>query len=192
MPKGIKSIQMDAALLDFTLAGISAIESASGRSLALTGFANEAEAFTEVADFYTLFSEVSSWDLNTDGNITAYRGRANVEVLKVKPTNNINPAFETSDDGWILVGGGANGIEKVEILAGEKEEGIIIGSSTNSILLVNDEIKSRMGDMDIPTNKLKAVGLTLVFYFANYEDGVVISTSGSSGSGTMSLNSYRV
>lgn len=192
MPKGIKSIQMDATLLDFTLAGISAIESASGRSLALAGFANEAEAFTEVPDFYTLFSEVSSWDLNTDGNITAYRGRANVEVLKVKPTNNINPAFETSDDGWILVGGGANGIEKVEILAGEKEEGIIIGSSTNSILLVNDEIKSRMGDMDIPTNKLKAVGLTLVFYFANHEDGVVISTSGSSGSGTMSLNSYRV
>ena len=170
MPKGIKSIQMDAALLDFTLAGISAIESASGRSLALTGFANEAEAFTDPNVTYMALREAMEqcrFTMSTDTDIMILEGRSNRQALSWTPNKTANlplldGKLDTSDPRF----------ERFEIISGEDS---MISSADDSRMRRGNQLVAELGSLKV--DSLSGVEISVVAFIYGDDKGIVLTTS---------------
>jgi hypothetical protein len=87
--------------------------------------------------------ETLDFELVTQGNLVAYKGRSNREVMQLKPS---------SLAGIVTAGGyldlSQNGIAKVEIIADGKK---ISNENSDSIKIDGSRMLARLGDLDIST-----------------------------------------
>lgn len=127
--------------------------------------------------------ETLDFELVTQGNLVAYKGRANREVMQLKPS---------STSGIVTAGGyldvSNNGIVKVEIIADGKK---ISNENSDSIKIDGARILARLGDLDIPTSGRASITPTfmIVLYVGSDTRGLVVASNATSGYKTLS---YRV
>ncbi|AXT40270.1 SGNH/GDSL hydrolase family protein [Alteromonas sp. BL110] len=116
------------------------------------------------------------FDLATQGDVNAYFGRANREVMKLKPSDPTGLALDA--DGFMLLD--SNTIEEVRVIAG----GSSISSKTDSINLDGSEMLVRLGDLEASKNG--SLYFSIVVFVEGDTKGVVVSSKGSSGNKPMS------
>ena len=127
--------------------------------------------------------ETLDFELVTQGNLVAYKGRANREVMQLKPS---------STSGIVTAGGyldvSNNGIVKVEIIADGKK---ISNENSDSIKIDGTRILARLGDLDIPTGGRDSATPTfmIVLYVGSDTRGLVVASNATSGYKPLS---YRV
>ena len=127
--------------------------------------------------------ETLDFELMTQGNLVAYKGRANREVMQLKPS---------STSGIVTAGGyldvSNNGIVKVEIIADGKK---ISNENSDSIKIDGARILARLGDLDIPTSGRDSITPTfmIVLYVGSDTRGLVVASNATSGYKPLS---YRV
>lgn len=127
--------------------------------------------------------ETLDFELVTQGNLVAYKGRANREVMQLKPS---------STSGIVTAGGyldvSKNGIVKVEIIADGKK---ISNENSDSIKIDGARILARLGDLDIPTSgrAITAPTFMIVLYVGSDTRGLVVASNATSGYKPLS---YRV
>lgn len=127
--------------------------------------------------------ETLDFELVTQGNLVAYKGRANREVMQLKPS---------STSGIVTAGGyldvSNNGIVKVEIIADGKK---ISNENSDSIKIDGTRILARLGDLDIPTSGRDSITPTfmIVLYVGSDTRGLVVASNATSGYKPLS---YRV
>lgn len=116
------------------------------------------------------------FDLTTQGDVNAYFGRANREVMKLKPSDPTGLALDA--DGFMMLD--SNTIEEVKVIA----EGSSISSKTDSINLDGSEMLVRLGDLEASKNG--NIYFSIVVFVEGDTKGVVVSSKGSSGNKPMS------
>lgn len=116
------------------------------------------------------------FDLVTQGDVNAYFGRANREVMKLKPSDPTGLALDA--DGFMMLD--SNTIEEVKVIA----EGSSISSKTDSINLDGSEMLVRLGDLEASKNG--NIYFSIVVFVEGDTKGVVVSSKGSSGNKPMS------
>ncbi|TKB03901.1 hypothetical protein E5672_07380 [Alteromonas portus] len=116
------------------------------------------------------------FDLETNGDINAYFGRANREVMKLKPSEPTGLALDS--DGFMMLDN--NTIEEVKVIAG----GSSISSKTDSINIEGSEMLVRLGDLEASKNG--SIYFSIVVFVEGDTKGVVVSSKGSSGNKPMS------
>lgn len=116
------------------------------------------------------------FDLVTQGDVNAYFGRANREVMKLKPSDPTGLALDA--DGFMMLD--SNTIEEVKVIA----EGSSISSKTDSINLDGSEMLVRLGDLEASKNG--SIYFSIVVFVEGDTKGVVVSSKGSSGNKPMS------
>ena len=116
------------------------------------------------------------FDLTTQGDVNAYFGRANREVMKLKPSDPTGLALDA--DGFMMLD--SNTIEEVKVIA----EGSSISSKTDSINLDGSEMLVRLGDLEASKNG--SIYFSIVVFVEGDTKGVVVSSKGSSGNKPMS------
>ena len=116
------------------------------------------------------------FDLATQGDVNAYFGRANREVMKLKPSDPTGLALDA--DGFMMLD--SNTIEEVKVIA----EGSSISSKTDSIILDGSEMLVRLGDLEASKNG--NIYFSIVVFVEGDTKGVVVSSKGSSGNKPMS------
>lgn len=127
--------------------------------------------------------ETLDFELVTQGNLVAYKGRSNREVMQLKPS---------SVTGIVTAGGyldlTQNGIAKVEIIADGKK---ISNENSDSIKIDGTRILARLGDLDIPTGGRDSTAPTfmIVIYVGSDTRGLVVASNATSGYKPLS---YRV
>ena len=127
--------------------------------------------------------ETLDFELVTQGNLVAYKGRSNREVMQLKPS---------SLTGIVTAGGyldlSQNGIAKIEIIADGKK---ISNENSDSIKIDGSKILARLGDLDIPTGGRDSIQPTfmIVLYVGSDTRGLVVASNATSGYKPLS---YRV
>lgn len=127
--------------------------------------------------------ETLDFELVTQGNLVAYKGRSNREVMQLKPS---------SLTGIVTAGGyldlSQNGIVKIEIIADGKK---ISNEDSDSIKIDGTRILARLGDLDIPTGGRDSATPTfmIVLYVSSDTRGLVVASNVSAGYKPLS---YRV
>lgn len=127
--------------------------------------------------------ETLDFELVTQGNLVAYKGRSNREVMQLKPS---------SVAGIVTAGGyldlTQNGIAKVEVIADGKK---ISNENSDSIKIDGSKILARLGDLDIPTGGRDSIQPTfmIVLYVGSDTRGLVVASNASAGYKPLS---YRV
>lgn len=127
--------------------------------------------------------ETLDFELVTQGNLVAYKGRSNREVMQLKPS---------SVTGIVTAGGyldlTQNGIAKVEIIADGKK---ISNENSDSIKIDGTRILARLGDLDIPTGGRDSTTPTfmIVIYVGSDTRGLVVASNATAGYKPLS---YRV
>lgn len=127
--------------------------------------------------------ETLDFELVTQGNLVAYKGRSNREVMQLKPS---------SVAGIVTAGGyldlTQNGIAKVEVIADGKK---ISNENSDSIKINGSKILARLGDLDIPTAGRDSIQPTfmIVLYVGSDTRGLVVASNATSGYKPLS---YRV
>lgn len=127
--------------------------------------------------------ETLDFELVTQGNLVAYKGRSNREVMQLKPS---------SLTGIVTAGGyldlSQNGIAKIEIIADGKK---ISNEGSDSIKIDGTRILARLGDLDISTAGRDSVTPTfiIVLYVGSDTRGLVVASNATSGYKPLS---YRV
>ncbi|CAI4157389.1 PKD domain-containing protein [Alteromonas macleodii] len=127
--------------------------------------------------------ETLDFELVTQGNLVAYKGRSNREVMQLKPS---------STSGIVTAGGyldvSNNGIVKVEIIADGKK---ISNENSDSIKIDGARILARLGDLDIPTSGRDSITPTfmIVLYVGSDTRGLVVASNATTGYKPLS---YRV
>lgn len=116
------------------------------------------------------------FDLATQGDVNAYFGRANREVMKLKPSDPTGLALDA--DGFMMLD--SNTIEEIKVIA----EGGSISSKTDSINLEGSEMLVRLGDLEASKNG--NIYFSIVVFVEGDTKGVVVSSKGSSGNKPMS------
>ena len=116
------------------------------------------------------------FDLVTQGDVNAYFGRANREVMKLKPSDPTGLALD--ENGFMMLD--SNTIEEVKVIA----EGSSISSKTDSINLDGSEMLVRLGDLEASKNG--NIYFSIVVFVEGDTKGVVVSSKGSSGNKPMS------
>lgn len=116
------------------------------------------------------------FDLVTQGDVNAYFGRANREVMKLKPSDPTGLALDA--DGFMMLD--SNTIEEIKVIA----EGGSISSKTDSINLEGSEMLVRLGDLEASKNG--NIYFSIVVFVEGDTKGVVVSSKGSSGNKPMS------
>lgn len=109
--------------------------------------------------------------LVTDGNIIAYPGRANREILKVTASSLLG--LDVDDDDYINFEG--NDIVKVEVIVFTSRERQVLSSETDSVFRVEGSLKVRFGDLNF-TYFTEPAALGVVVYVAGDTRGVVLTT----------------
>ena len=114
------------------------------------------------------------FELQTQGDVNAYYGRANREVMKLKPS---------SIEGLVMDGEflnlESNTITEVKIVA----EGVSISSKTDAININKSELIPRLGDLDI--NKNGNIYFSIIVFVEGDDKGVVVSSKGATGNKPM-------
>lgn len=169
--QGIKSIQLDAVFLDLTLESISAIESATGRTLTLQGFEDEAEAFTNpnIANLALLEAlETAKLTIKHDENLWVMEGRANREEISFM--------VEAEDVNLPTVDGELNlsdpRFSHFEVIGGN---GAKVSSLSDGRMINGTKMRARLGDMEL-TNAA-TLEMTFVAYVHGDSLGVVLTAS---------------
>lgn len=108
--------------------------------------------------------------LVTDGNIIAYPGRANREILKVIPSSLLG--LDVDADDYINFEG--NDIVKVEVIVFTSRERQVLSSETDSVFRVEGSLKVRFGDLNF-TYFTEPAALGIVVYVAGDTRGVVLT-----------------
>ena len=116
------------------------------------------------------------FDLVTQGDVNAYFGRANREVMKLKPSDPTGLALDAN--GFMMLD--SNTIEEVKVIA----EGSSISSKTDSINIEGSEMLVRLGDLEASKNG--NIYFSIVVFVEGDTKGVVVSSKGSSGNKPMS------
>ncbi|MFD3318022.1 PKD domain-containing protein [Alteromonas macleodii] len=116
------------------------------------------------------------FDLTTQGDVNAYFGRANREVMKLKPSDPTGLALDA--DGFMMLD--SNTIEEIKVIA----EGSSISSKTDSINIEGSEMLVRLGDLEASKNG--SLYFSIVVFVEGDTKGVVVSSKGSSGNKPMS------
>ncbi|WP_334029695.1 PKD domain-containing protein [Alteromonas sp. P256] len=116
------------------------------------------------------------FDLVTQGDVNAYFGRANREVMKLKPSNPAGLALDA--DGFIMLND--NTIQEVKVIA----EGSSISSNTDSINIEGSEMLVRLGDLEV--SKSGNIYFSIIVFVDGDNKGVVVSSRSSSGNKPMS------
>lgn len=116
------------------------------------------------------------FDLVTQGDVNAYFGRANREVMKLKPSDPTGLALDAN--GFMMLD--SNTIEEVKVIA----EGSSISSKTDSINIEGSEMLVRLGDLEASKNG--SIYFSIVVFVEGDTKGVVVSSKGSSGNKPMS------
>ncbi|ANB27237.1 hypothetical protein A6F57_19860 [Alteromonas stellipolaris] len=114
------------------------------------------------------------FELETQGDVNAYYGRANREVMKLKPSN---PEGLVMDGDYLNLE--SNTITEVKIIA----EGVSISSKTDGINLNKGEMIPRLGDMDI--GKTGNIYFSIIVFVEGDDKGVVVSSKGAAGNKPM-------
>ena len=127
--------------------------------------------------------ETLDFELVTQGNLVAYKGRANREVMQLKPSST---SGIVTDGGYLDVS--QNGIAKVEIIADGKK---ISSENSDSIKIDGVRILARLGDLDIPTSGRDRITPTfiIVLYVGSDTRGLVVASNETVGYKPLS---YRV
>ena len=114
------------------------------------------------------------FELQTQGDVNAYYGRANREVMKLKPS---------STEGLVMDGEflnlESNTITEVKIVA----EGVSISSKTDAININKSELIPRLGDLDIGKNG--NIYFSIIVFVEGDDKGVVVSSKGATGNKPM-------
>ena len=127
--------------------------------------------------------ETLDFELVTQGNLVAYKGRSNREVMQLKPS---------SLTGIVTAGGyldlSQNGIAKIEIIADGKK---ISNENSDSIKIDGTRLLARLGDLDISTGGRDSATPTfiIVLYVGSDTRGLVVASNVSAGYKPLS---YRV
>lgn len=169
--QGIKSIQLDATFLDFTLGSFSAIEAQSGRTLSTEGFVNEAEVFTNpnIGNLELLEAlETAKLTIKHDEKLWVMEGRANREEISfmVEPEDTALPVkdgeLDLSDPRF----------SHFEVIGGN---GAKVSSLTDGRMISGSKMRARLGDMQL-TNTA-TLEMTFVAYVHGDDLGVVLTAS---------------
>lgn len=116
------------------------------------------------------------FDLVTQGDVNAYFGRANREVMKLKPSDPTGLALDAN--GFMMLD--SNTIQEIKVIA----DGNSISSSTDSINIEGSEMLVRLGDLEASKNG--NIYFSIVVFVEGDTKGVVVSSKGSSGNKPMS------
>ncbi len=116
--------------------------------------------------------EVLDFELVTQGNITAYKGRLNREVLRFKPSS--SEGLELVNEYLNL---SSNGITKIEVVSGDSS----IDSESESVKISGEKLLVRFGDLDIADKDASNVSFFIVFYIGGDTKGLVVAANGTSG-----------
>jgi len=127
--------------------------------------------------------ETLDFELVTQGNLIAFKGRSNREVMRLKPSSDVGIVTE---DGYLDLS--KNGIAKIEIIANGKK---ISNSNSDSIKIDGNRILARLGDLDLPTGGRDTINPTfmIVLYVGDDTRGLVVASNATAGYKPLS---YRV
>lgn len=126
--------------------------------------------------------ETADFELITQGDVTAYAGRANREVMRLKPSST---AGIITEDGFLDLT--QNNIDKIEIIANGET---ISNVNSDSIKVDGTRLLPRLGDLPIDTGDRTSSNLsfTIVLYVGGDTRGLVVAASGTKGFKQLAFN----
>ncbi len=169
-PSFIAPSENDAQTLTFSVV---AINTEGTRSAAKT-VSIAVAAFNFDGSILELIDSVA-FELITDGNLMIYPGRANREIIKLRPSSELGLVVD--DDGCIDFEATANTISKLEVIIYNTSEKARIDSDTTAIVFEGPEAHCRFGDFQ-PKSAREPFDVAVVLYIEGDGRGVVVySTS---------------
>jgi len=169
-PSFIAPSENDAQTLTFSVV---AIDTEGTRSTAKT-VSIAVAAFNFDGSILELIDSVA-FELITDGNLMIYPGRANREIIKLRPSSELGLVVD--DDGCIDFEATANTISKLEVIIYNTSEKARIDSDTTAIVFEGTEAHCRFGDFQ-PKSAREPFDVAVVLYIEGDGRGVVVySTS---------------
>lgn len=169
-PSFIAPSENDAQTLTFSVV---AIDTEGTRSTAKTVSITVA-AFNFDGSILELIDSVA-FELITDGNLMIYPGRANREIIKLRPSSELGLVVD--DDGCIDFESPTNTISKLEVIIYNTSEKARIDSDTTAIVFEGPEAHCRFGDFQ-PKSAREPFDVAVVLYIEGDGRGVVVySTS---------------
>lgn len=116
-----------------------------------------------------------AFELITDGNLMIYPGRANREIIKLRPSSELGLVVD--DEGCIDFEAAANTISKLEVIIYNTSEKARIDSESLAIVFEGSEAHCRFGDFQ-PKSAREPFDVAVVLYIEGDGRGVVVySTS---------------
>ncbi len=169
-PSFIAPSENDAQTVTFSVV---AIDTEGTRSTAKT-VSIAVAAFNFDGSILELIDSVA-FELITDGNLMIYPGRANREIIKLRPSSELGLVVD--DDGCIDFEAPANTISKLEVIIYNTSEKARIDSDTTAIVFEGSEAHCRFGDFQ-PKSAREPFDVAVVLYIEGDGRGVVVySTS---------------
>lgn len=169
-PSFIAPSENDAQTLTFSVV---ALDTEGTRSAAKT-VSIAVAAFNFDGSILELIDSVA-FELITDGNLMIYPGRANREIIKLRPSSELGLVVD--DDGCIDFEATANTISKLEVIIYNTSEKARIDSDTTAIVFEGTEAHCRFGDFQ-PKSAREPFDVAVVLYIEGDGRGVVVySTS---------------
>lgn len=169
-PSFIAPSENDAQTVTFSVV---AIDTEGTRSTAKT-VSIAVAAFNFDGSILELIDSVA-FELITDGNLMIYPGRANREIIKLRPSSELGLVVD--DDGCIDFEASANTISKLEVIIYNTSEKARIDSDTSAIVFEGTEAHCRFGDFQ-PKSAREPFDVAVVLYIEGDGRGVVVySTS---------------
>lgn len=183
-PEFIAPTENDAQTLTFDVV---AIDSEGNRSSAKTVSISVA-GFNFEGSILELIDSVS-FELVTDGNLMIYPGRANREIIKLRPSSVLGLVVD--DEDCIDFDNPLNAISKLEVIIYNTTEKAVIDSEGLAIVFEGSEAHCRFGDFQ-PKSAKEPFDVAVVVYIENDGRGVVVySTSEALGTqGGSAINAY--
>ena len=169
-PSFIAPSENDAQTITFSVV---AIDTEGTRSTAKT-VSIAVAAFNFDGSILELIDSVA-FELITDGNLMIYPGRANREIIKLRPSSELGLVVD--EDGCIDFEAPANTISKLEVIIYNTSEKARIDSDTTAIVFEGSEAHCRFGDFQ-PKSAREPFDVAVVLYIEGDGRGVVVySTS---------------
>ncbi len=169
-PSFIAPSENDAQTITFSVV---AIDTEGTRSTAKT-VSIAVAAFNFDGSILELIDSVA-FELITDGNLMIYPGRANREIIKLRPSSELGLVVD--EDGCIDFEAPTNTISKLEVIIYNTSEKARIDSDTTAIVFEGSEAHCRFGDFQ-PKSAREPFDVAVVLYIEGDGRGVVVySTS---------------
>ncbi|GFD70932.1 hypothetical protein KUL113_03520 [Tenacibaculum sp. KUL113] len=183
-PEFIAPSENDAQTLTFSVV---AIDTEGNRSTAKT-VSIAVAAFTFDGSILELIDSVP-FELVTDGNLMIYPGRANREIIKLRPGSDLGLVVDA--EGCIDFESAPNNISKLEVIIYSSTEKAKIDSDSSAIVFEGSEAHCRFGDFQ-PKSAKEPFDVAVVLYISGDGRGVVVySTSEAlSTQGAASVSAY--